>query len=212
MLWKFVDKVGAYKGPLIHAAYPHTSRWDAVLTLVAGVLFRDRPILLVQASEFVGIQGRLLRLAGGFPVEIRGGGGVGTVDNVLKWMARTPHKSLALSPEGWTAATPRWRTGYYVWSMATGFPVTYCWVDYSRRILTREHPVELSGDPARDLALASQLLKPGVALYPDCASPIRFKAGWTLDWERLERQRELWRRSRSVSKPQADTRSDVAKS
>ena len=191
MFWRFVDKLQGDPGPMIYVAYPHTSRWDAVIALAAGVGLRDPPLLLVQAFEFTGIKGRLLRWADSFPVpEMRN---IGTVDTVITRMALTPRKSLALSAEGSTAAIPHWRTGYYVLSMTTGWPVSYCWYDYARRTMTREHPVELTGDPARDLAVARRLLQPAVALYPSQVGPIEFKPGWTLNWERLERQRQLWR-------------------
>jgi len=191
MYWRFIDKAKGYRGPVIYVAYPHTSRWDAIVARAAAVAFRDPPLLLVQACEFVGLRGRLLRWAGGFPVPAAQG--IGTVDVVIARMALAPQKSLAISSEGALAATPWWRTGYYVLGMATGLPVSYCWYDYPRRTMTREYPVELTGDPARDLEVARRLLRPGVGLYPDQVGPIQFKPGWTLDWDRLERQRAFWR-------------------
>lgn len=191
MRWRFLDKVQGYRGPMIYVAYPHTSRWDAILALAAGVIFRDPPLLLVQAIEFTGLKGLLLESAGGFPVPATRG--LGTIDAVITRMALKPKKSLALSAEGSTASVPQWRTGYYVLGMVTGFPVSYCWYDYERRAMTREHPVQLTGDLTRDLETARRLLRPGIARYPNQVGPIQFKPGWALDLARLETQRRFWR-------------------
>lgn len=196
MYWRFIDKAKGYRGPMIYVAYPHTSRWDAILALAAGLVFRDPPLLLVQAVEFSGLKGQLLAWAGGFPVPAQRG--IGTVDTVLARMARTPERSLALSAEGSTASTPHWRTGYYVLGMATGFPVSYCWYDYERRTMTREHPVALTGDPERDLETAQGLLRHAIALYPSEVGPIQFKPGWTLDGARLEKQRQSWHQANAL--------------
>jgi 1-acyl-sn-glycerol-3-phosphate acyltransferase len=190
VIWKFIDKAQGYIGPSIWVCYPHTTKWDAALVLATGWLSRTYPMTLVKAQEFVGVQGVLLAAAGCIPVDPRGG--CQTLDRVLRHWARNRNRSLALSPEGRIEAVPYWRTGFYILSLVTGIPITYSWMDYQRRLAVREAPVWMTGDPARDLAMAQSLMKASHALYPSKVGPIRFREDWALDETRLERQRQLW--------------------
>ncbi len=192
MRWKFIDKARQHAGPAIWACYPHTSKWDAALALAAGWRNGTPQLALVKAQEFGGVKGLVLRAMSCIPVDPDGDSN--TLDRVLiHWSARHD-RSIVICPEGRLEGVPHWRTGFYILSLVTGVPVTYCWMDYRQRIMVREAPVWMTGDPSRDLALARDLLKDACGLYPAKASPICFREDWFIDIERLERQRNMWRR------------------
>lgn len=197
MPWKFLDKARGYKGPTIWACYPHTTKWDAVLALVAGWRSGTPQLPLVKAQEFRGAQGILLRATGCFPVDPRGG--CGTIDQVLvHWASRRNH-SLVICPEGRIEAVSHWRTGFYILSLVTGAPVTYCWMDYRQRLTVREAPVWMTGVPSRDLEEAASLLREAHPLNPAKVSPIRFRDEWVIDDKRLAHQRRLWLHAPEIS-------------
>jgi hypothetical protein len=149
------------------------------------------PWTLVKEQEFRGLQGFILRRAACIP--INSAGGCNSVDRLLLYWAQDPSRTIILCPEGRIDWVPFWRTGFYVLSLATGVPVTYCWMDYQKRVAVREAPLEMTGSPAVDLARAAELLEGARGLDPLKASPIRFRDDWTLDLERLYQQRFAWR-------------------
>lgn len=191
--WEIVDQTDGFP-QVIFVGYPHTSRWDFVLTQAVRLVTGRRLLTLVIESEFSLALSPWLRLLRCHPVALRRG--AGTIDRLIQTMARDPSICLALCPEGQIEWSPNWRSGYYVLSLITGLPVSYVTFDYARRQVTLSEPVQMLGDPVVDLAVAGQALSSGVGYRCAAAGRIEFQEGWQLAGDRLNAQRRLWQQLR----------------
>ncbi len=191
--WKIIDQT-AHCPQVIFVGYPHTSRWDFLLTQVARLVAGRRLMTLVIESEFSFALAPWLKLLRCEPVSLHRK--TATVDSLIRKLARDPSICLALCPEGQIEWAPHWRSGYYVLSLATGIPVSYVTFDYERRQVTLGEPLQMQGEPALDLAAASQALQLGVGFRPGDAGRIAFQEGWRLAGDKLEAQRNLWQQLR----------------
>jgi 1-acyl-sn-glycerol-3-phosphate acyltransferase len=175
--WRVVfDGLPAAQGVVI--VYPHTSNWDFVVGILAKwsigipVTFWGKDTLFR-----IPLFGRWLRHVGGVPVDRRNASGiVGQMAEALK-AARAEGRFLwlALAPEGTRSYAEGWRSGFYHVATAADVPLGLVFIDYARRELGFRRFLQLSGDPAADMAAIAQGFGAFHGRRPQLAAPIRFK-------------------------------------
>lgn len=153
--------------------YPHTSNWDFPL----GMLFRFSQGLKVawagKDSLFRPPFGGLFRRLGGIPIDRRQP--TGTTARLAAAFRENDTLHLCIAPEGTRARTDHWKSGFYHLARRAGLPVGLGFIDYRRKRLGIECWIELTGDPAVDLAAIGAFYADKTARYPEQAGPVRFR-------------------------------------
>jgi len=159
-------------------AYPHTSNWDFVLGLLAKWAFGLNVKFWGKDSLFrVPLFGAWVRWLGGVPVNRSSASGLvaDTVARIRAAQAADEEFWLALAPEGTRAYVDGWRSGAYHVAVQAGVPVGLAYFDFGRKRVGLTCFVQLSGDPAQDLALFADYLASCRGKRPELASPVRLK-------------------------------------
>ena len=155
-------------------AYPHTSNWDALYALLAGLGLGLRAQWAAKDSLFFWPLGGLLRGLGGIPVNRRQR--TGFVEQMVSRFAENERCVLIMAPEGTRRRTDGWKSGFYRISLASNVPVALGFVDYARREAGILAYVRLSGNASNDMSLVAEYYAGRTGKRPDLASPIRWQA------------------------------------
>lgn len=174
--WRVVfDGMPAAQGVAI--AYPHTSNWDFVFGILAKWAIGLPATFWGKESLFrVPLLGPWMRWLGGVPVDRQNARGiVGQMAEALT-QARAEGRFLwlVLAPEGTRSAGEGWRSGFYHVATAAQVPLALIFFDYQRRELGFRRYLQLSGDPAADMAAIAQGFGAVHGRRPGNAAPIRF--------------------------------------
>lgn len=124
---------------------PHTSNWDGVLGLTAGIALGLNARFMIKHTLFKGLFGTLLRRLGGIPVDRSKPGGV--VRQAARQFVDHARIIVVVTPEGTRSNAPRWKTGFHHIARAAGVPIVLATADYARKELT--YPLIL--EPGEDL-------------------------------------------------------------
>jgi len=116
--------------------------------------------------------GRLLRLAGGRPVDRDHARGA--VAQLAQLMATEEWCWLGLSPEGTRRYTTHIRSGFYYLALQLDLPVGLAYFDYRTRVVGVTDFVRMSGSVDRDLALLRAYYADKVGRHPQQQSDICF--------------------------------------
>lgn len=175
--WRVVfDGMPAAQGVAI--AYPHTSNWDFVFGILAKWAIGLPATFWGKESLFrVPLLGPWMRWLGGVPVDRHNARGiVGQMAEALT-QARAEGRFLwlVLAPEGTRSPGEGWRSGFYHVATAAQVPLALIFFDYQRRELGFRRYLQLSGDPAADMAAIAQGFGAVHGRRPGNAAPIRFK-------------------------------------
>ena len=154
----------------VAVVYPHTSNWDFVVGLLGkwalGLPFR----WLGKESLFKGPLAWAMRHWGGVPVERS------TSTGATVRLAATMHEAewfwLALAPEGTRSYHPHWRSGFYHLAVAARVPLRIVYLDYPNKELGVVDDIDLTGDPAIDMAAVQRAYAGHFGLHPELAAPI----------------------------------------
>jgi 1-acyl-sn-glycerol-3-phosphate acyltransferase len=106
---------------LIILAAPHSSVWDGVGGIGAAFALSIRAHWMGKHTLFRGWRGRLMRFAGGLPVDRRRAHGA--VGDMARAFRERQALWLAIAPEGTRKPVPRWKTGFWHIARAAGVPV-----------------------------------------------------------------------------------------
>ncbi|MES2300222.1 MAG: 1-acyl-sn-glycerol-3-phosphate acyltransferase [Pseudomonadota bacterium] len=158
----------------IAIVYPHTSNWDFVIGLLGkwalGLPFR----WLGKESLFQGwtgkTLGRLMRSWGGVPVER--GVSTGATARLAATMQAADWFWLALAPEGTRSYRANWRSGFYHLAVAAKVPLCIVYLDYPNKELGVVDYIDMTGDPAVDMAAIAAAYDGHLGLHPELAAPI----------------------------------------
>ena len=134
----------------IVVVYPHTSNWDFPIGLLFKIASGFEVSWLGKDTLFRWPVRRLLQRLGGIPVNRRDPSGF--VDTLLAEFAGREWMWLGIAPEGTRAYTDHWKSGFYRIALAGGLPVGLGYIDYATRTVGIDTYVNLTGDPAQDLA------------------------------------------------------------
>lgn len=124
---------------------PHTSNWDGVLGLTAGIALGLNARFMIKHSLFKGPFGPVLRWLGGIPVDRSKAGGV--VRQAARQFVDHERIIVVVTPEGTRRNAERWKTGFHHIAHAARVPIVLATADYQRKELT--YPLILQ--PGEDL-------------------------------------------------------------
>ena len=158
--------------------YPHTSNWDFPVGVLTKWSLGFELRFWAKDSLFkLPLVGHWMRAIGGVAVNRRSANGLvgDTVRQMLDAKSRGESFWLIVAPEGTRGYVDHWKSGAYHVAVQAGVPVGLASFDFATKQVIFTDFVELSGDPARDLALFAQVLQGRQGKRPDQAGLIRFK-------------------------------------
>lgn len=143
---------------IVVIAAPHSSGWDAIWGLAAKLAMGADITFIAKAELFVGPLGWLLRRFGGRPVNRAAPGGI--VEQTAAQIRDAERMWFVLAPEGTRRRVEHWKTGFWKIARAAGVPVFCAWFHYPERTIGLGPLVELTGDPAADMARIRAIYRP----------------------------------------------------
>jgi 1-acyl-sn-glycerol-3-phosphate acyltransferase len=131
-------------------AAPHTSNWDLVFGIAAALAVELDLRWYAKHTLFVGVWDRFFRAIGGLPVDRRAPGGV--VAQIAREFRESPHRLIALTPEGTRSPVGHWKRGFYHIALAAQAPVTVGYIDYAKKEVGTTFTFVPTGDWDSDMA------------------------------------------------------------
>jgi 1-acyl-sn-glycerol-3-phosphate acyltransferase len=161
------------KGVMI--AYPHTSNWDFVVSILTKWSMGYPLRYLAKESLFTGISGYtvgpLVRYWGGVRVERAKASGM--IADTVRQLNESDFFWLALSPEGTRGYRDHWKSGFYQMALQAKVPLGFAFFDYAKKEVGMTDFMMLTGDEAADMAvIAAYYAKRGSGKCPELAAPI----------------------------------------
>jgi 1-acyl-sn-glycerol-3-phosphate acyltransferase len=153
--------------------YPHTSNWDFLVGYLAKVAAGVPGQWIGKDTIFRWPVAGLLRRMGGIPVDRKEPSGL--IRRLAKEFDQRPFLWLVMAPEGTRSRTEYIKSGFYRLALSAGVPVGLAVMDWSRRVLTLQTYLTLSGEEASDLARIRETYAGAKGFHPEQASPIRFR-------------------------------------
>ena len=175
--WRLVSESAPTRPTLLIGA-PHTSNWDFPVGVLTKWSLGFELRFWAKDSLFkLPLVGHWMRAIGGVAVNRRSANGLvgDTVRQMLDAKARGESFWLIVAPEGTRGYVDHWKSGAYHVAVQAGVPVGLASFDFATKQVIFTDFVDLSGDPARDLALFAQVLQGRQGKRPDQAGLIRFK-------------------------------------
>jgi 1-acyl-sn-glycerol-3-phosphate acyltransferase len=130
--------------------HPHTSNWDFVIGLLAKWALEFDVHWVGKDSLFRGPLGYVFRRWGG--IGVNRGARSGSIARLAEEFSARKRFLLALAPEGARERAEHWRSGFYHLALAAKVPLALAFIDYPSREVGVAGYLDLSGDPARDIA------------------------------------------------------------
>jgi 1-acyl-sn-glycerol-3-phosphate acyltransferase len=157
---------------MVIVAAPHTSNWDYIYLLAAGLVW-DAPFAFFAKDElFRWPLGVLLRWLGGVPVDRSQTTGVALW--ATRQLEQMDHLYLVIPPEGTRSRADYWNSGFYWIALAANVPIALAYADYARRVVGIGPVVELTGQPEADMAAVSEFYAGVTAKFPGQVGPVAF--------------------------------------
>lgn len=144
---------------------PHTSNWDGVLGLTAGIALGLNARFMIKHSLFRGPFGTLLRRLGGIPVDRSKPGGV--VRQAARQFVDHSRIIVVVTPEGTRSNAERWKTGFHHIARAAGVPIVLATADYARKELTYPLVLQPGEDLEADMQRMYQCFASVTPRHPD---------------------------------------------
>lgn len=163
---------GPPKGVIV--VYPHTSNWDFVVGYLAQLAAGLQLRWVGKAALFRPPHGAFFRWLGGIPAWR--GTRAGLVRQLVAEYARRERIWIAVAPEGTRARTDHWKSGFYQLARSANVPLGLAAIDFARRRVELRTYLELTGDPAADLARFREHYAGVRGLFPEQMGEIRFLA------------------------------------
>ena len=154
--------------------YPHTSNWDTAIGLCVKFMIGLSIRFAGKDTLFkVPFLGPLLVRWGGIPVNRREH--TGFIEQMTAEFRRNAEFRLALAPEGTRSRTEHWKSGFYHLARAADVPLALGFIDYPQRMLGVGAYLDLTGDPATDMARIRAFYAGKRGRHPENQSPIQLR-------------------------------------
>ena len=154
-------------------AAPHTSNWDFVVMMAAGLVLGVWPHWVGKHTLFVPPLGWFARRLRGIPVDRRVAGNM--VDQLSAQFANRNRLVLAMPPEGTRGRADCWKSGFYHVALAAGVPVALGYVDFGRKAAGIGPLLLPSGDLRADMDKLRAFYAGKLGRHPERQGPIRLK-------------------------------------
>lgn len=155
-------------------AAPHTSNWDFVVMMAAGMALGVWPHWVGKHTLFAPPIGWFARKLRGIPVDRRAAGNM--VEQLAAQFALRDRLVLAMPPEGTRGRAEYWKSGFYHVALAAGVPVALGYVDFGRKVAAIGPLLSPSGDVGADMDRIRAFYADKVGRHPERQGPIRLKA------------------------------------
>jgi len=169
--WTIVGGLPPVKKAVLIAA-PHTSNWDGFWLIVFKIAVGLQLRFFAKHTLFWWPLGNLLAALGAVPVDRAEK--KGAVQRALDEFAANDDLYFAMAPEGTRSWKPYWRTGFYRIALGAKVPVMMGFIDYKAKTLGLVKLIELTGDPATDIATIREFYAPIHPRHPKNQGPIEF--------------------------------------
>jgi 1-acyl-sn-glycerol-3-phosphate acyltransferase len=130
-------------------AAPHTSAWDLPFMLATAYALGIRISWFGKDTLVRRPLGRLLRSAGGIPIDRRAPHEV--VRRTAELFRDSERMVLAIPPEGTRRRVEYWKSGFYYLALESGVPIGFGFLDYERRRAGLGRFLSPTGDVRRDM-------------------------------------------------------------
>jgi len=171
--WR-VDSAAPATPKYVLLAVPHTSNWDFVVTMMAGMAMGIWPHWVGKHTLFKPPFGMLARALRGIPVDRRSSSNM--VGQLAQAFAARDRMILVMPPEGTRGHTEYWKSGFYHVALAARVPVALGCVDFATRTATIGPLIMPTGDVRADMDLIRASYAGKQGLHPERQGPIRLKA------------------------------------
>lgn len=137
---------------------PHTSNWDFLYFLAAGLVFRLNVRWLGKETLFAGPLGPVMKWLGGVPVNR--GEAKDIVPDAVAFLRSGEDAALAIAPEGTRSKVNRWKTGFYRIATEAEVPILLSWLDYPTKTAGLGPLFQPTGDMEKDIQTMRDFYKP----------------------------------------------------
>lgn len=155
-------------------AAPHTSNWDFVVLMAAGMALGIWPHWVGKHTLFRPPFGPFARALRGIPVDRRARANM--VDQLSAQFAQRERLVLVMPPEGTRSRAPHWKSGFYRVALAAQVPVALGYVDFSTKRAAIGPLLMPTGDVRADMDVIRAFYAGIEGLHPECQGPIRLEA------------------------------------
>ena len=143
------EQIAAFPKYVLIAA-PHTSNWDAPITLMVCFQLRLKVCWMAKASLFAWPIRYLARWLGGIPIDRSAANN--TVQNTIAAFAARERLAVIVAPEGTRGKVTHWKTGFYYIAHGAGVPIALAYLDFARKAGGIGRMFVTSGDIGADMA------------------------------------------------------------
>lgn len=155
-------------------AAPHTSNWDFVVMMAAGMALGVWPHWVGKHTLFAPPLGWFARRLRGIPVDRRAAANM--VEQLAAQFAGRDRLVLAMPPEGTRGRALHWKSGFYHVALAAGVPVALGYVDFGRKVAAIGPLLQPCGDMRADMDRIRAFYADKTGRHPERQGPIRLKA------------------------------------
>ena len=167
--WRLDGDIPPIKKAIIVGAY-HTSNWDGVLLILAGIAQGRRIRWIGKHTLFAGLAGPFVRLVGGIAINRTVSSGV--VEEAVKTFNRSDDLLLTVAPEGTRRRVSRWKRGFYYIAVGAGVPLILAAPDYPTRRVIIGPTIYPTGDIEADVEKLRAFYETTTPKFPEQAGPI----------------------------------------
>ena len=160
-------------------AAPHTSNWDFVVMMAAGMALGIWPHWVGKHTLFKWPFGTLARALRGIAVDRRAPANM--VAQLSHAFARHERLVLVMPAEGTRGYARHWKSGFYRVSLAAGVPVAMGYVDFTTRTAAIGPVWMPTGDVRADMDVVRAFYTGRQGRHPERQGPIRLAAEDQLD-------------------------------
>lgn len=165
MGWKYIGKFPYEQKKFIFLIAPHTSNMDFYLGRLFFTNLRVHVKFLIKKEAFFWPMGRLLRRAGGIPVDRKKSRHM--VDYVAGLFDKYDSLYLVVTPEGTRKPVKKWKRGFYYIALKANVPLAISYLDYSKKEADIMEMFTPTGNYEKDLEYIRGLYRDKKGRYPD---------------------------------------------
>jgi 1-acyl-sn-glycerol-3-phosphate acyltransferase len=171
--WR-VDTPAPQAQKYILLAVPHTSNWDFVVMMTAGMALGIWPHWLGKHTLFAPPFGALARALRGIPVDRRAASNM--VGQLAAQFQARERLVLVMPPEGTRGRAAHWKSGFYRVALAAQVPVALGYVDFATRTAGIGPLWTPTGDVRADMDVLRAFYAGKQGRHPERQGPIRLEA------------------------------------